>query len=59
MTIDKTTDQLVREEIERQTLEAAAARIEREGGNPVYMQAWRRAAKIIRQMKVSGLLAKH
>lgn len=51
VTVEKSAEQLVREDIERQTLEAAAARIEKQHGNPVYMKAWQRAASILRAMK--------
>ena len=47
----KTADQLERESVERQALEVAAKRIEAEAGNPVYMTAWKRAARIIRSLK--------
>ncbi len=47
----KAPDQLAREEVERQTLELAAKRLEQEHGNPTYMQAWARAIRIIRAMK--------
>lgn len=40
-----------RDEIVRQTLEAAAKRIEARQGNPTYQTAWRTAAKVIRAMK--------
>ena len=33
-------------------LEEAAQRIERLAGNQVYQQAWRRAAKVVRQLKM-------
>lgn len=48
---EKTMEQLAREEIQRQTLEAAAQRVEMQNGNSVYQAAWRRAAKIIRALK--------
>jgi hypothetical protein len=48
---EKSQEQLAREDIERQALESAAARLERESGNPVYVQAWKRAARILRGMK--------
>ena len=40
-----------RDEIVRQTLEEAAKRIERYGGNNIYRTAWRKAALILRAMK--------
>ena len=51
MTTEKTPDQLERESVERQALEFAAKRLEAEAGNPVYMTAWRRAARIVRSLK--------
>lgn len=48
---EKTPNQLERESIERQALEAAAKRIEEEAGNSVYVAAWRRAARIVRSLK--------
>jgi hypothetical protein len=47
----KTPEQLTREEIQRQTLEAAALRLETQQGNAVYMAAWKAAARILRMMK--------
>ena len=51
VTVEKTSQQLERESIERQALEAAAKRVEGYHGNPVYRKAWEKAAKIIRAMK--------
>ena len=48
MIIDKPPEQLAREDLIRQTLEAAAARLERESGNSTYMTAWAKAARMIR-----------
>lgn len=47
----KTAEDLIREDIERQTLETVARRLEQEHGNETYMTAWRKAVKIIRSMK--------
>lgn len=49
--LDKTTDQLVREEIQRQTLEDAARKLEQQLGSTAYQYAWKRAAQLIRGMK--------
>lgn len=54
--IEKTPEQLEREDIARQVLEAAAARVEAEAGNETYQAAWKRAAKIIRSINLKGLL---
>lgn len=51
MTIDKTADELAIDEIRRKALEAAATELERLAGSPAYMQAWKRAIKLIRAMK--------
>jgi hypothetical protein len=40
-----------RDDIVRQTLEQAAARVEGHNGNPTYRLAWKVAARIIRGMK--------
>lgn len=48
--IQKPPAQLIKEDLIRQTLEAAAQRLEREGGNVSYAQAWKRAAKLIRSL---------
>lgn len=48
---EKTPAQLERESIERQALEAAAKKLEQEAGNNLYMQAWKRAARIVRSLK--------
>lgn len=47
----KPLDQLEREDIVRQALEAAAARLEKQAGNAVYRKAWETGAKLIRAMK--------
>lgn len=46
-----TITQLEREAIERKTLERAAEIVERLTGNAVYSQAWRLAARAIREAK--------
>lgn len=51
ITFEKTGDQLARESIERQALEAAAKRIEQQAGNTLYLKAWKRAAQIVRSLK--------
>ncbi|MDE5451313.1 hypothetical protein GWE18_00280 [Bradyrhizobium sp. CSA112] len=48
---EKTPAQLERESIERQALEKAARHLETQEANPLYMQAWKRAARIIRSLK--------
>jgi hypothetical protein len=50
MIIAKSAEQLAREDLIRQTLEAAARRLECLTGNPTYQQAWRIAARSIRSM---------
>jgi hypothetical protein len=47
----KPLDQLEREDIARQALEAAARRLEERAGNSVYMKAWKIGARLIRAMK--------
>ena len=54
--IAKTPEQLEREDLARQVLEAAASRVEAEAGNETYQAAWKRAAKIIRSINLKGLL---
>ena len=48
---EKTPAQLEREEIERQALEKAAKSLEDQAGNTIYLQAWKRAARIVRSLK--------
>jgi len=48
---EKSPEQLERESIERQALEKAAKHLESQEANPLYMQAWKRAARIIRSLK--------
>jgi len=50
MIILKPAEQLAREDLIRQTLEAAARRLECLTGNPTYQQAWRIASRAIRSM---------
>lgn len=47
----KTPEQLQQEEIQRQTLEQAAQRLEAKAGNSSYVAAWRAAAKFLRSLK--------
>lgn len=49
--IPKTFEQLAREDVERQALEAAARKIEALSGNEIYQRAWRKAAHVIRSEK--------
>jgi hypothetical protein len=48
MIIAKSTEQLAREDLIRQTLEAAATAIEKKHGNSTYVRAWAIAAREIR-----------
>lgn len=50
--ITKPAEQLAREDMIRQTLEAAARRLEHLTGNATYKQAWRVAARSIRSMSL-------
>lgn len=50
MIIEKSAEQLAREDLIRQTLEAAASRIEKESGNATYMRAWEIAARMVREL---------
>lgn len=43
--------ELERRDAARQALEAAAVRLEQQQGNSTYVQAWTKAARIIRAMK--------
>jgi hypothetical protein len=47
----KTPEQLQAEEIQRQTLEDAAKRLEVRGGSSSYVAAWKAAAKFLRSLK--------
>lgn len=38
-------------DLDDDTLETVAKRLERQAGNPVYVKAWRAAAKVVRSMK--------
>lgn len=49
--VAKSAEQLAREEVMRQTLEMAAARVEQQAGSDAYERAWRRAAALIRSLK--------
>ena len=51
MILEKTAEQLIREDVERQALEQAAKRLETEHGNSLYMKAWAKGARLIRDMK--------
>lgn len=48
---EKTAEQLRNEEVRREVLESAAQRLERETGNQLYMQAWKKAARMLRDLK--------
>ena len=50
MIIEKAPEQLAKEDLIRQTLEAAAKRIESLTGNGTYQQAWKIAVRAIRTM---------
>lgn len=50
MIIEKPLEQLAKEDLIRQALEAAARRIEGLDGNQTYQQAWKIAARSIRSM---------
>lgn len=43
--------ELERASIVRQALETAARKLEEQAGNSVYMQAWKKAARLIRSLK--------
>lgn len=47
----KPAEQLEREDIARQALEAAAAKLESRAGNSTYRRAWTIAADLLRSMK--------
>ena len=53
MITPKPPEQLAREDLIRQTLEAAARRIEKLDGNPTYRQAWKIACRAIRGMPLT------
>lgn len=55
---DKPPEQLAREDLIRQILEAAAKRIEKESGNPTYKRAWQLAARMVRGL-LTEILMKH
>lgn len=50
MIIAKSPEQLAKEDLIRQIIEAAAARLEREDGNTIYKMAWKKGAKLIRRL---------
>jgi len=52
MITTKSPDQLAREDLIRQVIEAVARRIEGLDGNSTYQQAWKIAARSIRSMPV-------
>lgn len=52
--IEKTPEQLEREDLVRQALDAAANELERRSTNELYAKAFKAAAKIIRSMKLTG-----
>jgi hypothetical protein len=49
--VEKTAEQLAKEDIQRQTLEAAALKLEQYATNRVYRSAFRAAAQLIRSLK--------
>jgi len=51
MLVEKTHEQLAREEVQRQALEDAARKVEALSGNQTYRQAFRVAARAVRAMK--------
>ena len=51
MITEKSPEQLVQEDIIRQTLEAAVKRIEEQSGNSTYRQAWKKAIQAIMSLK--------
>jgi hypothetical protein len=50
MITNKSPEQLAKEDLIRQTLEAAASRVEQRSGNSTYVRAWTLAAIEIRKM---------
>ena len=54
----KPPDQLAREDLIRQTLEAAARRLEKIHGNKTYMRAWQIAARELRDFANEMVIAK-
>lgn len=50
--MNKSPEQLAKEDLVRQTLEEAASRLETRAGNEIYTKAWRAAAKFIRSLKL-------
>lgn len=53
MLIEKSPEQLEREDIARQALETAARTLEQRAGNEIYQRAWRAAAKVVRSLKLT------
>lgn len=51
ITFEKSPEQLIREDIERQALEAAAKALETRAGNSLYEKAWKAGAKLVRSLK--------
>jgi hypothetical protein len=51
MNTNKTKDELERDQLMRETLEAAAKKVEALSGSHAYEYAWKRAAREIRDMK--------
>lgn len=51
--IEKSPDQLAKEDLVRQALDAAASELERRSTNELYAKAFRAAAKIVRSMKLT------
>lgn len=43
--------ELLRDKIKREALEEAAKHLETQGGNAIYMQAWKKAARLVRELK--------
>jgi hypothetical protein len=49
--VEKPADQVMKEDIACQVLEAAARKLENTHANKLYRSAWRAAAKMIRELK--------
>jgi hypothetical protein len=54
--IQKPPDQLIKEDLIRQTLVAAAKAIEVQKGNPTYRQAWKRAIHAVMSLKPESII---
>lgn len=50
--VDKSPEQLAKEDLVRQALDAAACELEKRSTNELYAKAFKAAAKIIRSMKL-------